>query len=99
MIRLELRNEKGQKVVHEQDFVSGRKVREVLEIMDDFSSGEVTKEVEALDKKVEFVAGLFKDVTTDDIYDGTKGPELLKVLDGVIDQVLGREKKILQDEK
>ena len=99
MLRLELRNEKGQKVVHEQDFVSGRKVREVLEMMDQFASGEVNTEVEALDKKVNFVSSLFADVTTDDIYDGLEGPQLLKTLDEVIDQVLGREKKIPLDEK
>lgn len=99
MLRLELRNEKRQKVVHEQDFVSGRKVREVLELMDQFAGGEVKTEVEALDKKVEFVSSLFKEVTTDDIYDGLEGPKLLKTLDEVIDQVLGREKKIPQDEK
>lgn len=99
MIRLELRNEKGKKEVHEQDFVSGRKVREVLEMMDQFASGEVNTEVEALDKKVNFVSSLFVDVTTDDIYDGLEGPQLLKTLDEVIDQVLGREKKIPLDEK
>ncbi|WEG14156.1 hypothetical protein PU629_07265 [Pullulanibacillus sp. KACC 23026] len=99
MLRIELRNKQGEKVVKEQEFVPARKVREVLEMLDDFASGEVTKEVEALDRKVEFVAGLFPNMTTDDIYDGLKSSELLKELDNVIDQVLGREKKIPQDDK
>lgn len=99
MIRIELRNEKGKKEATEKDFVSGRKVREVLEMLDDFASGEVTSEVEALDRKVTFVAGLFDDLTTDDIYDGIDSSELLKTLDNIIDQVLGREKKIPQDGK
>lgn len=99
MLRIEIYNKKHEKVVKEQDFIPARKVRQVFEIMDSFVSGEVTSDVEALDKKVEFVAGLFKNVTSDDIYDGIEAPKLIETLDKVIDQVLGREKKTVEDEK
>jgi hypothetical protein len=101
MIRLELRNDKGQKVVHEQDFVRARKVREALEMMDQFDNGEITGEAKRLDKMVEFVAGVFddKEVTTDAIYDGIPASQTLKELNRVIDEVMGREKKEETGEK
>ncbi|GGH83544.1 hypothetical protein JOD43_002117 [Pullulanibacillus pueri] len=101
MIRLELRNKEGQKVVHEQDYVSGRKVREAFEMMDKFESGEVAKEADALDIKVNFVASVFDDkaVTVDTIYDGIEGPQLLGELNRVVNEVLGGEKKDVAAEK
>lgn len=95
MIRIELRDDKGRKVVHEQDFVRARKVREAFEMLDQFDTGEIIGEAKRLDKMVEFVASVFddKEVTTDAIYDGLAGPDTLKELNRVIDEVMGREKK------
>lgn len=101
MIKLELienHNGKRKKVVHEQDFVSARKVREALVMQDQFDQDEITGEANRLDKMVEFAASLFDDVTTDAIYDGLSGPEALPTLNRVIGEVMGHEKKPQVDE-
>ena len=49
MLRIELLNQKGEKVVYEQGFVSGRKVREALALQDEMDKNENLSEAERLD--------------------------------------------------
>jgi ribosomal protein S17E len=95
MLRIELRNEAGKKVVHEQGFISGRRVRVALEMQDEFERNVDMSQTEQLDKMLEFVADTFddNDVTVDAILDGTESKNLMNVLSGVIDEVMGKEKE------
>lgn len=94
-LRLELRNKKGETVVHKQEFVSGRRVRVALEMQDEFERNMELTHTQTLDKLVEFVAGTFDDkaVTEDAILDGIEADELFEVLNGVVDQVMGKKKE------
>lgn len=98
MLRIELFNEKGEKVVHEQGFISGRRVREALKMQDEFERNIEITQTETLDKMLEFVAGCFGEkVTTDAILDGVPAPELMDTLAKVVSQVMGNEEKGLKE--
>ncbi|MCZ4246343.1 hypothetical protein O2313_02150 [Bacillus amyloliquefaciens] len=43
MLRIELLNQKVKKVVYEQGFVSGRKVREALALQDEMDKNEISQ--------------------------------------------------------
>ncbi|KXZ15298.1 hypothetical protein AXI59_02020 [Bacillus nakamurai] len=99
MLRIELLNEKGEKVVYEQDFVSGRKVREALALQDEMDKNENLSEAERLDKMVTFVASVFSDkkVTMDSIYDGTDSRKLMRTIVGIMDIIMGNEEEGLKE--
>ncbi|MCZ4247053.1 hypothetical protein O2313_05830 [Bacillus amyloliquefaciens] len=94
MLRIELLNQKGEKVVYEQGFVSGRKVREALALQDEMDKNENLSEAERLDKMVTFVADVFNDekVIDGSIYDGTEDArKLMRTIEGIMDIVMGNK--------
>ncbi|ALV02189.1 MULTISPECIES: phage tail assembly chaperone G [Bacillus] len=99
MLRIELLNQKGEKVVYEQGFVSGRKVREALALQDEMDKNENLSEAERLDKMVMFVADVFNDekVTMDSIYDGTDARKLMRTIEGIMDIVMGNKEEGLKE--
>lgn len=91
-IKLEIRNEKEEVVVKSVSFIPGRKIREALKIGAMSESADVDQ-VEILDTMVSFVAGLFKDLTEDDILDGIASWELMSELQRIMTEVLGGDTK------
>ncbi|WP_445505821.1 phage tail assembly chaperone G [Niallia sp. 03091] len=95
MLRIELRNKKGEKVVYEQEFVSAKRVRVALEMQVEFDNNPELTELEYTDKMVEFVAGTFTDkkLTTDDIWEGLESHIFYDELDRIFNQVMGKDKQ------
>ncbi|MDN6626264.1 MAG: hypothetical protein L0K82_03500 [Pisciglobus halotolerans] len=91
-IKVELLNEKQETVVYKTNFVSGRKVREALEVSEAAESDEYT-EVEKFDKMLDFVASVFPKLTGDMILDGTASWDVLPLLQDVLGQVIGADPK------
>ncbi|AEB62460.1 MULTISPECIES: phage tail assembly chaperone G [Bacillus] len=99
MLRIELLNQKGEKVVYEQGFISSRKVREALALQDEMDKNENLSEAVRLDKMVTFVADVFSDekVTMDSIYDGIDARKLMRTIEGIMDIVMGNEEEGLKE--
>lgn len=91
-IKIELKNKKGELVVHKQTSVKARKVREALGIQIDIERDGMT--VENLDKMVDYVASVFpksSKLTGDDIWDGLDSWDLLPTVQRIISEVMGTE--------
>lgn len=91
-IRIELLNENGQKVVHEQSKVTARKMREALEIQQEIEKDGVTPEI--LDLMVEFVASTFENVTSDMVWDGLMSWQLNDEINRVMSEIMGTEENL-----
>lgn len=105
MVKIELRQTNGKTKEYTQDFVSGRKLRNVVAFGADTEQGKYKTELEQLDAMVALVAGIFDDqeVTADAIYDGVEGKSLADVLANTVEQVMGgiygtQEGEVVQDE-
>lgn len=94
VIKLELLNDKQETVVYKQPLVSARKVREAIDIQ--VLIEESGFQTDVLDKTVEYVAGIFDDVTPDMIWDGLMSWELMPELQRIMMEVLGAEKNLQQ---
>lgn len=101
MLRIELRDKDKKKVVYEQGFISGRRVRSALEMQDEFERNLKLTQVQTLDKMLEFVADTFDDsnVTVDALLDGIESKNLMDELSRVIDELLGRDAVDPKDQK
>lgn len=99
MLKIELRNEKGETVVHEQIFVSGNRVRAALKMQDEFDKNPEMSMVTVLDKMVEFAAGTFDDekVNTQTILNGIEGSKLFPTLNKILNDVMGNEEDGLKE--
>jgi hypothetical protein len=94
MIKIELRNEQGEKETFIKDFVSGRNLRSVM----DFATRaekDLLSELEQLDELIYVVVNIFKNdkITFDTILDGVSSEELAPFLEDVIEQTLGGKAK------
>ena len=99
MLKIELINKNGEKVVYEQGFVSARRVYAALEMQKEFDNNPELTELEQAEKMVEFVAGTFDDkkVTTDAIWDGLESRNFYEEMFRILDQVMGKDKEIKQE--
>lgn len=87
-LEIKVRNEQGQKVAYENDFLPVRKYREYLELQAEIDTQEVS-EAEKLDKQLEFIAGLFPDLTVDAMYAGLEMSELNQIISDVFVKLVG----------
>lgn len=95
MLKIELYNpEKKKKETITQTFVSARNLRKAVQFYTKVETEELS-ELEQLDELITLVADCFNDerVTFDSILDGIAADQLSKVLEGIMDQLLGGEAK------
>lgn len=87
-LRLELENEKEEKVVYTRDKVKGRAVRKAFQVMKKIEEADYE---EQLDTLIDYVVDVFDNpgVTEDSILDGLESEELMPTLSKVITDVVG----------
>lgn len=96
MIKIELKQQNGKTKTFIQEFVSGRKLRNMLVFFKKLEKDdELVDELEMLDGLVNIVANLFDDdlVNYDSIWDGIEASKLAETLREVLDSAMGKEEK------
>ncbi|WP_270278295.1 phage tail assembly chaperone G [Enterococcus faecalis] len=96
MIKIELKQPSGETKTFTQEFVSGRKLRNLLVFFKGLEKDdELVDELEMLDSLVNAVANLFDDdsVTYDTIWDGIEASKLAETLGDVLNNAMGKEEK------
>ena len=88
---LKLRNAEGQTVVYEKDFISVRKTREAMRLIEEQESKKA--ESEMFDSQVNFIAGIFDEVTADMILDGLDASAGMNTLNELFFKILGYDEK------
>ncbi len=91
-VRIELKNKKGEKVVHENLDTTGKDYRKALEAIKNLNS-EGVKMWDQLDIYLDFAVGIFREskLTSDQILDGLPSEKVISTLDDVLGQVMGAE--------
>ncbi|OTP10369.1 hypothetical protein A5844_002069 [Enterococcus sp. 10A9_DIV0425] len=94
MIKLALKQQDGETKIFTQEFVSGRKLRNMLVFFKKVEKENVD-ELEMLDELVNTVANLFDNdlVTFDTIWDGIEASKMAETLRDVLNQAMGKEEK------
>ncbi|MCD5204514.1 hypothetical protein IV286_05835 [Enterococcus faecium] len=94
MIKLALKQQAGETKTFTQEFVSGRKLRNMLVFFKKVEKENVD-ELEMLDELVNTVANLFDNdlVTFDTIWDGIDASKMAETLRDVLNQAMGKEEK------
>lgn len=87
-LEIKVRNEQGQKVAYENNFLPVRKYREFLELQVELDDKELS-EAGKLDKQLEFIASLFPDLTVEAMYDGLETAELNEIISEVFVKLVG----------
>ncbi|AXQ79424.1 hypothetical protein DDV21_010215 [Streptococcus chenjunshii] len=87
-IEIKVRNEKGQKVAYENDYMPVSKYREYLEMEADIAN-KGWSEAEKLDVQLKFIASLFEGLTVEDMYNGLEMSELNKIIGTVFVKLVG----------
>ncbi|WP_165005629.1 MULTISPECIES: hypothetical protein [unclassified Enterococcus] len=91
-VRIELKNKKGEKVVHENLDTTGKDYRKALEAIKNLNN-ESVKMWDQLDIYLDFAVGVFREskLTSDQILEGLPSEKVISTLDGVLAQVMGVE--------
>lgn len=91
-VRIELKNKKGEKVVHENLDTTGKDYRKALEAIKNLNN-EGVKMWDQLDIYLDFAVGVFREskLTSDQILEGLPSEKVISTLDGVLAQVMGVE--------
>ncbi|EGP5218264.1 MULTISPECIES: phage tail assembly chaperone G [Enterococcus] len=91
-VRIELKNKKGEKVVHENLDTTGKDYRKALEAIKNLNN-EGVKMWDQLDIYLDFAVGVFREskLTSDQILEGLPSEKVISTLDGVLGQVMGVE--------
>lgn len=91
-VRIELKNKKGEKVVHENLDTTGKDYRKALEAIKNLNN-EGVKMWDQLDIYLDFAVGVFREskLTSDQILEGLPLEKVISTLDGVLGQVMGVE--------
>ncbi|EME3580403.1 hypothetical protein QL848_000628 [Enterococcus faecium] len=91
-VRIELKNKKGEKVVHENLDTTGKDYRKALEAIKNLNN-EGVKMWDQLDIYLDFTVGVFREskLTSDQILEGLPSEKVISTLDGVLAQVMGVE--------
>ncbi|HGF7174118.1 phage tail assembly chaperone G [Enterococcus hirae] len=99
-VRIELKNKKGEKVVHENLDTTGKDYRKALEAIKKLNS-EGVKMWDQLDTYLDFAVEIFREskLTSDQILDGLPSEKVISTLDGVLGQVMGAESEPDPDAK
>ncbi|EOS7804895.1 hypothetical protein AB1I58_08445 [Enterococcus hirae] len=94
MIKLQLKQQDGETKTFTQEFVSGRKLRNMLVFFKRVEKENID-ELEMLDELVNTVANLFDSelVTFDTIWDGIEASKMAETLRDVLNQAMGKEEK------
>lgn len=90
-LELTLYGKKGFQKTVTEDYVSGQKLLDYLKLLEEVQQSESITPIEFLEKKIEFVAGLFtsEKVTPVDILKGVRSWELVEVIDGLLNRAMG----------
>ncbi|EMF0108799.1 hypothetical protein OU491_000553 [Enterococcus hirae] len=91
-VRIELKNKKGEEVVHENLDTTGKDYRKALEAIKNLNS-EGVKMWDQLDIYLDLAVGIFREskLTSDQILDGLPSEKVISTLDDVLGQVMGAE--------
>lgn len=90
LLEIKVRNEKGEKIVYENDYLPVRKYREFLELQVELDEAGLS-EAEKLDRQLNFIASLFPGLTAEKMYDGLEMSELNKIISDVFVKLVGGE--------
>ena len=108
MIKLELFDPNTEETkVHQQGFVSSRKLRKALEVFKNFEAVDEegnpkVDEIQQMDIMVAYIANdLFdaKEVTEDAIWDGVPSTEFSNTLTKILNEVVGNDETVPEDVK
>lgn len=87
-LEVRVRNEKGEKVVFENDFLPVRKYREYLEMQEKIEADGLN-ESDSLEMQLNFISSLFDGLTVDKMYDGMTMRELNDLISNVFIELIG----------
>lgn len=87
-IEIKVRNEKGEKVVYENNYMPVSKYREYLEMQAKLDNAEIP-EYEKLDVQLQFIASLFEGLTVEAMYEGLEMSELNEIIADVFVKLVG----------
>lgn len=87
-LEVRVRNEKGEKVVFENDFLPVRKYREYLEMQEKIETDSLN-ESDSLELQLNFISSLFEGLTVDKMYDGMTMRELNDLISNVFIELIG----------
>ena len=89
-LEIRVRNTEGKKEVYECDYVPVSKYREYLEMAARHEDKDLNlSEAEKLDEQLTFIASLFKDLSSDQLYDGLEMSELNEIIGKVFVRLIG----------
>lgn len=87
-LEVRVRNENGEKVVFENDFLPVRKYREYLEMQEKIETDSLN-ESDSLELQLNFISSLFEGLTVDKMYDGMTMRELNDLISNVFIELIG----------
>lgn len=87
-LEVRVRNENGEKVVFENDFLPVRKYREYLEMQEKIETDGLN-ESDSLELQLNFISSLFEGLTVDKMYDGMTMKELNDLISNVFIELIG----------
>lgn len=86
-VKFTIKNDKGEDVLKTSKEITTRDYRDYLVMNDSLTSD--LSEVEKLDKQLEFIAGLFDDVTVEQLLDHTDFAKVISIFTEIYSHLVG----------